>query len=73
MCVCIIFPHLLKIYQVDKNGINVVLYLLVIIFLKKFEKYVIYETNDIIFNILNFYKNCLNCLNVIFFIKFYCE
>jgi hypothetical protein len=31
MCVCIIFPHLLKIYRVDKNGITVVLYLLVII------------------------------------------
>jgi hypothetical protein len=33
MYVCIIFPHLLKIYQINKNGINVVLYLFVIIYI----------------------------------------
>jgi hypothetical protein len=31
MYVCMIFPHLLKIYQINKNNMNVVLYLFVII------------------------------------------
>jgi len=31
MYVCIIFPQLLKMYQINKNGINVVLYLFLII------------------------------------------
>jgi len=53
----IIFPHLLKIYQINKNGKNVALYLFVIVKNIFKIKYVIYETHNIIFNILKFYEN----------------
>jgi hypothetical protein len=36
-------------------------------------KYVIYETYNIIFRILKFYTKYYDYLNVIIFIKFYCE
>jgi len=36
-------------------------------------KYIIYETYNIIFNILKYYENYENYLNDIFYFKFYFE
>jgi hypothetical protein len=48
------------------------LYLLVIIIYIYIYIYIIYETYNIIFNILEFYTKYYY-LNLIIFIKFYCE
>jgi hypothetical protein len=54
MYACIILHHLFKIYGINKNGINVVSYLFIIINLYIYIYiyiYVIYETYNIDFNI----------------------